>query len=173
MFIWSMGATLEKYRGIHSGMILERELKKRNIKKGPFALSLQEYPQTLNEVTKGKRGMTPALSLKIDKALGLEEGTMLILQAYYEIKKEKQKEGSEHHPDLSVIRKILFWDTDINKFDWVKQYKYVIQRIFERGNDQEKNEILSFYGKDKIKAITGSSSVAGNSFPVMLHKKLK
>lgn len=153
-----MEEILEKYRGIHPGMILERELKKRNLKKGPFALSLHEYPQTLNEVTKGKRGMTPALSLKIDKALGLEEGTMLILQAYYEIKKEKQKEDSQQHPDLSIIRKILFWDTDINKINWEKQYKYVIQRVFERGNDQEKQEILSFYGKDKIKAITGSTN---------------
>jgi len=168
-----MEATLEKYRGIHPGMILERELKKRNLKKGPFALSLHEYPQTLNEVTKGKRGMTPALSLKIDKALGLEEGTMLILQAYYEIKKEKQKEESQEHPDLSIIRKILFWDTDINKIDWEKQYKYVIQRIFERGNNHEKKEILSFYGKDKVKAITGSTNINGNSIPVMLHKKLK
>ena len=168
-----MEATLEKYRGIHPGMILERELKKRNLKKGPFALSLHEYPQTLNEVTKGKRGMTPALSLKIDKALGLEEGTMLILQAYYEIKKEKQKEESQEHPDLSIIRKILFWDTDINKIDWEKQYKYVIQRIFERGNNHEKKEILSFYGKDKVKAITGSTNINGNSIPVMLHEKLK
>ena len=168
-----METTLEKYRGIHPGMILERELKKRNLKKGPFALSLHEYPQTLNEVTKGKRGMTPALSLKIDKALGLEEGTMLILQAYYEIKKEKQKEESQEHPDLSIIRKILFWDTDINKIDWEKQYKYVIQRIFERGNNHEKKEILSFYGKDKVKAITGSTNINGNSIPVMLHEKLK
>ncbi|WP_029286593.1 plasmid maintenance system antidote protein [Pedobacter sp. R20-19] len=168
-----MEATLEKYRGIHPGMILERELKKRKLKKGPFALSLHEYPQTLNEVTKGKRGMTPALSLKIDKALGLEEGTMLILQAYYEIKKEKQKEESQEHPDLSIIRKILFWDTDINKIDWEKQYKYVIQRIFERGNNHEKKEILSFYGKDKVKAITGSTNINGNSIPVMLHEKLK
>lgn len=168
-----METTFEKYRGIHPGMILERELKKRNIKKGPFALSLHEYPQTLNEVTKGKRGMTPALSLKIDKALGLEEGTMLILQAYFEIKKEKQKEEYKQHPDLSIIRKILFWDTDINKIDWEKHYKYVIQRIFERGNDQEKKEILNFYGKDKIKAITGRANINGNSIPVMLHKKLK
>lgn len=165
-----METTLEKYRGIHPGMILERELKKRNLKKGPFALSLHEYPQTLNEVTKGRRGLTPSLSLKIDKALGLEEGTMFVLQAYYEIKKEKQKEEYQLHPNLSVLRKILFWDTDFNKIDWEKQHKYVIQRIFERGNDEEKNEILNFYGKDKVKAITGSASIIGNSIPVMQHK---
>ena len=85
-----MELAIEMYKGIHPGIILERELKKRNLKKRPFALSLQEYPQTLNNITKGRRGLTAALSLKIDKALGLEEGTMLILQAYHEIKMEKQ-----------------------------------------------------------------------------------
>jgi len=164
-----MEPAIEKYKGIHPGIILERELKKRNLKKGPFALSLQEYPQTLNDITKGRRGLTPALSLKIDSALGLEEGTMLILQAHYEIKKEKQKSESGEHPSLSVLRKILFWDTDINKIDWHKQYKAVIQRVFERGNDDEKKEILRFYGKDKIKAITGSTRIANNKLPVMGH----
>ncbi|TCK85072.1 helix-turn-helix transcriptional regulator [Albibacterium bauzanense] len=168
-----METTLEKYKGIHPGMILERELKKRNLKKGPFALSLNEYPQTLNEVTKGRRGLTPALSLKIDKALELEEGTMFILQAYYEIKKEKQKTEFRKHPDLSIIREILFWDTDISKIEWQRQYKYVIQRIFERGNTEEKEEILKFYGKGKIKEITGKDKITGNSIPIMLHKKLK
>lgn len=35
-------------------------------------------------------------------------------------------------PNLSLLRKSLFWDTDINKIDWKKQYKAVIQRVFER-----------------------------------------
>jgi plasmid maintenance system antidote protein VapI len=38
----------EKYKGIHPGIILERELKKRAIKQRPFALSLDEHPQTFN-----------------------------------------------------------------------------------------------------------------------------
>ncbi|WP_295717281.1 plasmid maintenance system antidote protein [Mucilaginibacter sp.] len=168
-----METVIEKYKGIHPGVILERELKKRNLKKGPFALSLHEYPQTLNSITKGQRGLTPALSLKIDKALGLEEGTMLLLQTYYEIKKEQQKANLGERPDLSVIRKKLFWDTDITKIDWEKQYKAVIQRVFERGNDDEKKEMLRFYGKDKIKAITGSTRIANNTLPVMGHVKAK
>jgi len=164
---------IKKYKGIHPGLILERELKKRNLKKGPFALSLQEYPQTLNGITKGQRGLTPSLSLKIDKALGLEEGTMLLLQTYYEIKREQQKSNMEQRPDLSIIRKTLFWDTDINTIDWNKQYKAVIQRVFERGNDEEKKEILRFYGKGKIKAITGSPRITNNRLPVMGHAKAK
>jgi plasmid maintenance system antidote protein VapI len=157
-----MKILFEKYKGIHPGVILERELKKRNLKKGPFALSLNEYPQALNDITKGKRGMTASLSLKIDKALDLEEGTMHILQAYYEIEKEKQKNNLQYHPDLTILRKILFWDTDIAKMDWRKHYKWVIERVFERGNDEEKKEILRFYGKEKVKAITGSEEIRGN-----------
>lgn len=152
-------------------MVLERELKKRNLKKGPFALSLQVYPQTLNDITKGKRGIPTALSLKIDKALGLEEGTMHLLQAYFEIQNEKYKQ--QEHPDMTVIRKILFWDTDIDKINWRAQYKSIIERIFERGNDDEKIEILRFYGKEKIKMVTGSDKIQGNKLPVMRNIKTK
>ncbi|ABG58287.1 helix-turn-helix transcriptional regulator [Cytophaga hutchinsonii] len=166
-----MKISFEKYKGIHPGAILERELKKRNLKKGPFALSLNEYPQTLNDITKGKRGMTAALSLKIDKAFGLEEGTMHILQAYYEIETEKKKNNRQHHPDFNIIRKILFWDTDIAKIDWQNQYQAVIKRVFERGNDEEKGELLKFYGKNKIKAVTGSTEITGNSLPLMTDHK--
>ncbi|MGN6646989.1 MAG: DUF6922 domain-containing protein, partial [Cytophaga sp.] len=158
-----MKTLIEKYKGIHPGAILERELAKRNLKKAPFALSLNEYPQTLNDITKGKRGMTTALSLKIDKALDLEEGTMHLLQAYYEIEQEKQKINAQNHPDFTIIRKILFWDTDINKIDWQKHYRAVIERIFQRGNDEEKQELLRFYGKSKIKEVTGSAKISGNS----------
>ncbi len=50
------------------------------------------------------------------------------------------KNESGEHPNLSVLRKILFWDTDINKIDWHKQYKAIIQRILERGNENEKKK---------------------------------
>jgi len=166
-----MEASLEKYKGIHPGLILDRELKKRNLKKGPFALSLPEYPQTINAITKGRRALTPEVSLKIDRALGLEDGTMFVLQAYYTIGLEQEKENFKHQPDLSQFRKILFWDTDMDKIDWKRQYKSVISRIFERGNTKEKKEILNFYGQDKVKEVIGSSSLTGNNLSVMHHNK--
>lgn len=84
-------------------------MEKRKIKKTPFAAFLQEYPQTLNEITKGRRGITAALSLKINKALGFEEGTMLILQANYEIQKETIKLDADNKPNLTLIRKQCLW----------------------------------------------------------------
>jgi len=150
----------EKYKGIHPGLVLERELKRRSLKQRPFALSIAEHPQTFNAIIKGRRGISTALALKIEKALGLKEGTMAFLQTYYDIRKEKEKQQGET-PDMSVLRKSLFWDTDISRLDWHRYHKAVIQRVFERGNEQEKDEIIRFYGHPKVqlvrKAITGNS----------------
>lgn len=158
-----MNSQLFKYKGIHPGIILERELQKRSLKKRPFALALGEFPQTLNDITKGKRSIPVALALKIEKELELEEGTVVLLQSYYDIEKEKSKK--QKLPDLSIFRESLFWDTDIRKIDWSKQYKAVIQRVFERGDDNEKEEIHRFYGKQKIEAALHSEKTK----PMQLH----
>jgi len=131
-------------KGIHPGFILERELKLRNLRKGPFALSLQVFPQTLVSITKGKRNMNTKLALKIEKALGLEEGYLMMLQLFYEIDKLKRKLNTKQ-PDLTKLRSVLFWDTSIDTIDWIKQKKAVVKRVMERGNEIEKNEITRFY----------------------------
>lgn len=159
-----MNSKLIKYKGIHPGIILERELKKRSLKKRPFALALGEYPQTVNDITKGKRSIPVSLALKIEKELHLEEGTIVLLQSYYDIEKEKSK--TQLLPNLSILRKSLFWDTDIHQIDWKKQSKAVINRIFERGNDDEKKEIERFYGKRKVETVLNSQKIK----PMQLHK---
>ncbi|MEI5985128.1 MULTISPECIES: transcriptional regulator [Sphingobacterium] len=153
-----MNRQFEKYQGIHPGIVLDRELKKRSIKQRPFALSLEEHPQTFNAITKGKRGISTALALKIERELGLEEGTLVILQAYYDIKKIKEKE-IKRTPNLHILSKGLFWDTDIQQIDWKRQYKAVIQRVFERGNENDKNEIIRFYGTEKVNQALQESNI--------------
>ncbi len=142
----------EKYKGIHPGVVLERELNKRAIKQRPFALALHEHPQTFNAITKGKRGLTVQLALKIEKELDLEEGSLVMLQAFYDIKQVKEKNVNES-PDLSVFQASLFWDTDINKINWQTQANGVIERVFTRGSEQEKNEIIRFYGAKKVETV--------------------
>ena len=144
-----MNAYLEKYKGIHPGIILEREFKKRALHKRPFALSIGEHPQTLNAITKGKRKLNTALALKIEEKLSLEEGTLALLQTYFDINEEKLKRENKT-PNLEIIRKSLFWDTDINLIVWDRHYKAIIRRIFERGNETEKQELIHFYGNEKI-----------------------
>ncbi len=138
-----MNANLDIIKGIHPGIILERELLKRKLKKSQFALSLREYPQTIVSITKAKRDMNTPLSLKIEKALNIEEGYFMTLQVFYEIEKEKRKKLQK--PDISKLRTVLFWDTNIESIDWLKNKKAVLQRVSERGNEIEKNEIEKFY----------------------------
>jgi len=142
---------INKIKGVHPGVILSRELKYRGIESKQLALSINEYPQTINAITKERRGINPALSIKLGYALDIDEEYFMLLQTYYELKiAYKQLLQQQKKPNLSIIRKILFWDTDINKIDWQKQRKAVIRRIFERGNEIEIKEIISFYGKDII-----------------------
>ena len=101
-----MNSELNLLKGIHPGLVLNRELDKRHLRKGAFALSLQEYPQTLTAITKGKRGMNTALSLKIEKALGLEEGYFMILQVYYEIEEEKRDSAVPITASLKALTSI-------------------------------------------------------------------
>jgi plasmid maintenance system antidote protein VapI len=145
-----MANDISLVKGIHPGVILERELKKRKLAKSRFALSLQEYPQVLGEITKGKRKMNIPLALKIESALGFEEGYLMMLQLFFDIKQEKQKLNKAVHPDLSKFRPVLFWDTKMDKIDWVTQKSAIIKRVLERGNDQEKEELERFYGKDTL-----------------------
>jgi hypothetical protein len=56
-------------------------------------------------------------------------------------------------PDLSLLRTILFWDTKMETIDWKRHKKAVIKRVFERGNDIEKNEIIRFYGSEAVDEI--------------------
>lgn len=140
-----------KLKGVHPGAVLSRELKKRGLESKQFALSLGEYPQTINAINKGRREINPALSIKLGNALGVCEEYFMLLQAYYEIEKvKKELLKNQQKPDLTKIRPVLFWDTDMNKINWQKQKKAIIQRIFERGNELEISEIISFYGKDIV-----------------------
>lgn len=165
VYICSMKTYIEKYKGIHPGIILEREFKKRALHQRPFALSIGEHPQTLNAITKGKRKLNIALALKIEEKLGLDEGTFALLQTFFDINEEKSK-IKQSTPSLSKLRKSLFWDTDSNKIDWSKQYRAVIQRIFERGNETERKEIIHFYGQEKIQ-----EALNQNNLPYTIYNK--
>ena len=144
-----MENTLSIIKGIHPGIILERELKQRHLRKGPFAISLKEYPQTLVSITKGKRRMNINLALKIEKALGIEEGFFMTLQVFYDIKELKKKQP-KLHPNLTKLRRVLFWDTKMESIDWEIQKNAIIKRVFERGNEIEKREMIRFYGQESV-----------------------
>lgn len=146
-----MQTTLDIIKGIHPGKFVERELLKQKINKRQFAIAIGEHPQTLGAIIKGNRRMNVDLSLKIEEKLQLEEGFLMTLQVFYDVKQAKKK--NQQTPDISKLRKGLFWDTTFDKIDWEQMKVAVIKRVFSRGTDEEKEEITRFYGEDVVEKV--------------------
>lgn len=143
--------TIDIIKGIHPGKFVERELKIRNLNQRQFALSIGEHAQTLSAIIKGSRRMNVALSLKIEEQLEIEEGFLMTLQVFYDIKEAKK--DSTYKPDLSKLRKGIFWDTDFDKIDWKLMKISIVKRVFSYGTKSEQDEITRFYGKDEVSKI--------------------
>lgn len=52
--------------------------------------------------------MNPELALKIEHALGIEEGFFMILQVYYDIEQIKKEQNKDYHPNLIKINPTSF-----------------------------------------------------------------
>ena len=141
---------IEILKGLHPGLFLQRELGIRKLKSGQFAESIGEHPQTLSAIIRGRRSMNTPLSLRIEQALGLEEGLLMTLQVYYDIAEEKRKLSRNHHPNHTKFRSTIFWDTKIENIDFAAHSRYVINRVFERGIEEEILDVIRFYGRDVI-----------------------
>ncbi len=145
-----MKQNLEILKGIHPGVFLSRELARKDLHSAELAKRVSVHRQNLNAIIKGRRSMNLPLSLRIEKELGLQEGFLMTLQLYFDIEQEKRRLSVLLKPDLSKFRKALFWDIEFSNIDWMKNRSFVIQRVFERGNEEEISETIRFYGKDEI-----------------------
>ena len=152
-------------KGIHPGKIIGRELRRRKLSQRKFADSIHEHSQTLNAVITGRRGITVEMAVKIEEAFGLEEGYLLTLQAFYDIAAYRRHIASESIQGIPAVRKILFWDTDFDSIDWGRHKKYVIERVLERGSDEEIREIASFYklSQDELQDFIGTNKYTPKS----------
>jgi Plasmid maintenance system antidote protein len=140
-----MDNRIDIIKGIHPGKLIERDLKKKGITQRTLAKETGILYQAINAIITGKRSITIEQALRIETALGYEEGSLSILQSYYEIKLYKEKELANLYIGSPHIRKILFWDTDFDKINWGKYKRAVIQRVLERGSKEEVNEVKRFY----------------------------
>jgi hypothetical protein len=59
----------------------------------------------------------------------------------------KRRKSISDQPNVDIA---LFWDWDYEKMDFHKAYSAVIARIIERGTKKEWEEMIRFYGKEKI-----------------------
>ena len=89
-----MKNNINSYKGIQPGKIIDRKLKDLNLSQREFARNISEHNQSINAVITGRRSLTTELAIKIERALGYDEGFLLALQAYYNVAEYKRKEAS-------------------------------------------------------------------------------
>jgi len=147
----TMSYSPEIIKGIHPGIIIARELKKQRLTLEQFAISIGVDVAVIADIINGNADIDFALASTIEKILKMDDGLLLKLQSYYDLKQKEDKQTNQYKPDLSKFRPALFWDTRIENINWHKQQKTIISRVFERGNFSEKKELIRFYGRDVIK----------------------
>lgn len=140
-----MNNLIEIIKGIHPGKFIERELNKKNLTQRALAEKTAIPFQTINAIIAGRRNLTTEQALKIDQALGFDDGFFAILQTHYDIKQYKEKELASLYTEAPRVRRSLFWDVDFDKINWGKYKNAIVKRVFERGSEKEIEEIKRYY----------------------------
>lgn len=56
----------------------------------------------------------------------------------------------KQHSDAQ-LRQSLFWEYDMSRFDWMRMRTLVVQRVIERGRQDDFFAILNMYGLDGVR----------------------
>jgi hypothetical protein len=59
-------------------------------------------------------------------------------------------EASTNYQSKPNLKDRLFWDWKVEDVDWQKSARSVIERVLSRGNDEEYEELIRFYGRERI-----------------------
>ena len=78
---------------LHPGDILNDELVAREIKKSSFAEQIGMKPGHLSELLHGKRHVSAATAIKLEKQLDIPAEYWMRVQVYYDLFIERNKEG--------------------------------------------------------------------------------
>src|SRR5437867_6296791 len=70
---------------IHPGMVLQDQLDEVGMSQSAFAEHIGVLPKTINEICRGKRGISVEMAWKLSKALGASPNFWLNLQTNWEL----------------------------------------------------------------------------------------
>ena len=70
---------------IHPGEVLKDELEEIGLSQSALAEHIQVLPKTINEICRGKRGISAEMAVKLSRALGASPQSWLNLQNNWEL----------------------------------------------------------------------------------------
>ena len=78
---------------LHPGEVLMMELEARTSKKSDFAAQLSIKPSHLSELLHGRRHVSAATAIKLEKLLGISAEYWMRVQVYYDLFVERSKDS--------------------------------------------------------------------------------
>lgn len=142
-----------KYHSLDVGSVLKYIMTNKGVTGRQLAQITGILPQRICDFVNNRRRISALVSLQLEKALDIDhQGYFLYIQSNNDIYKAARQ--LQHPvPDLSKIKKYIFWDSDIEKINWEADRRKVVQRIFEYGDQDAIEEIKRFYGKETVVSI--------------------
>ena len=83
---------------VHPGAVLSDELEERGISQAALAGHIRVLPKTINEICRGKRGISAEMAVKLSRALGASPEFWLNLQKNWELSQVPRKTGKGIKP---------------------------------------------------------------------------
>ncbi len=76
---------------VHPGLVLKDELEERGLTQTQLARHIGVLPKTINEICRGKRGISAEMAVQLSLALGASPGFWLNLQKNWELSQVDEK----------------------------------------------------------------------------------
>ena len=76
---------------VHPGLVLKDELEERGLTQTQIATHIGVLPKTINEICRGKRGISAEMAVLLARALGASPGFWLNLQKNWELSQVDEK----------------------------------------------------------------------------------
>ncbi|MCK4663783.1 MAG: HigA family addiction module antidote protein [Bacteroidales bacterium] len=152
------------FEATHPGILLQDELKARNIKQRELAYELGVLPTFLNEIIKGKRSITADFAVLLEKVLEIPADYWLRFQTQHDIDKARIKEKN-----VRKIELIEIWNI-IKEYVPVKSFKKL--GYLHSSSEIETNikTIMKIYDTRNIK---GLINVFGTRKKLLFYRKSK
>lgn len=134
-----------------AGAILRHILHRINMSQKELSIRADISTQHINALIKGTRRFSINSSFAIESSIGLEaSGFFFKCQCNYDIRQKKKL--MQKSPDISKLRRITFWDVNLEEVNWQKGKRWAILRVLEYGCKDDFDEISKFYGRESFLA---------------------
>lgn len=155
-----MNQKLAPARVLAPGRVLNRELEARGWTQKDLAEIINRPPQTINEIIRGSKQVTPETAIELSKALGTSAEFWTNLEANYRLhlaRKEKDEQAITRKSRLYSIAPI----SELVKNQWIKKTEAIDEL------EQQICEFFSISSKDEIPQLAVNFRCAEHRDPIV------